>query len=104
SAGADGIFVPGMDQLDEVTRFARAVELPLNIYAGYPGVPTIDALAAAGVRRVSLGCGPLQSALGLLGRIAAETFSLGRYDAMVGGMLTASELNRLFQPSQTTEN
>jgi 2-methylisocitrate lyase-like PEP mutase family enzyme len=104
SAGADGIFVPGMDQLDEVTRFARAVELPLNIYAGYPGVPTIDALAAAGVRRVSLGCGPLQSALGLLGRIATETFSRGRYDAMVSGMLTASELNRLFQPSQATEN
>ena len=103
SAGADGIFVPGMDQLDEITRFARSVELPLNIYAGYPGVPTIDALAAAGVRRVSLGCGPLQSALGLLGRIAAETLSLGRYDAMASGMATASELNRLFPPSHPTE-
>jgi 2-methylisocitrate lyase-like PEP mutase family enzyme len=103
SAGADGIFVPGMDQLDEVTRFARAIELPLNIYAGYPGVPTIEELAAAGVRRVSLGCGPLQSALGLLGRIATETLSLGRYDTMVSGMATASELNRLFQPSRPAE-
>ena len=100
SAGADGIFVPGMDQLDEVTRFARAVELPLNIYAGYAGVPTIEALAAAGVRRISLGCGPLQSALGLLGRIAVETLTQGRYDAMTSGMATASELNRLFPPPQ----
>lgn len=41
----------------EITRFAHAIELPLNIYAGYQGVPTIDALAAAGVRRVSVGCG-----------------------------------------------
>ena len=27
----------------EITRFAHAIELPLNIYAGYQGVPTIDA-------------------------------------------------------------
>jgi 2-methylisocitrate lyase-like PEP mutase family enzyme len=103
SAGADGIFVPGMDQLEEITRFARGVELPLNIYAGYPGVPTIDALARAGVRRVSLGCGPLQSALGLLGRIAAEALTDGRYDAMTNGMVAASELNRLLASSHPTE-
>jgi len=96
AAGADGIFVPGLDQLDEIGRFARAIELPLNIYAGYPGVPSVAELAAAGVRRVSLGCGPLQSALGLLSRIADETFALGRYDEMSRGMASASELNRLF--------
>jgi 2-methylisocitrate lyase-like PEP mutase family enzyme len=98
AAGADGIFVPGMDKLDEITRFARALERPLNVYAGYPGVPAIDALSGAGVRRVSLGCGPLQSALSLLGRIAAEALTLGRYDAMARDMLPASDLNRLFAP------
>jgi 2-methylisocitrate lyase-like PEP mutase family enzyme len=99
-AGADGIFVPGLDKADEIARFARAIELPLNVYAGYPGVPGVVDLAAAGVRRVSLGCGPLQSALGLLGRIAAETFALGRYDEMTRGMASAGELNRLFaQPA-----
>jgi 2-methylisocitrate lyase-like PEP mutase family enzyme len=103
SAGADGIFVPGMDQLDEATRFARAIDLPLNIYAGYAGVPTIDALAAAGVRRVSLGCGPLQSALGLLRRIAMETLGQGRYDTMTDGMATAAELNGLFALSDSAE-
>jgi len=85
-------------KLDEITRFARALERPLNVYAGYPGVPAIDALSGAGVRRVSLGCGPLQSALNLLGRIAAEAFTLGRYDAMARDMLPASDLNRLFAP------
>jgi 2-methylisocitrate lyase-like PEP mutase family enzyme len=103
SAGADGIFVPGLDQIDEVARFAHAIELPLNIYAGYPGVPDVAALAAAGVRRISLGCGPLQSALGLLGRIATETLTLGRYDAMVDGMTSAGELNRLFSTPQPSE-
>ena len=96
AAGADGIFVPGLDKPDEIARFARSIELPLNVYAGYPGVPSVAELAAAGVRRVSLGCGPLQSALGLLSRIADETFSRGRYDEMTRGMASVGELNRLF--------
>lgn len=99
AAGADGIFVPGLDKPDEIARFADAIDLPLNIYAGYPGVPSVTELAAAGVRRVSLGCGPLQSALGLLSRIADETFALGRYDTMTRGMASAGELNRLFPPA-----
>jgi len=96
AAGADGIFVPGLDKPDEIARFARSIELPLNVYAGYPGVPSVAELAAAGVRRVSLGCGPLQSALGLLSRIADETFARGRYDEMTRGMASVGELNRLF--------
>jgi len=100
AAGADGIFVPGLDRLDEIDRFARSIELPLNVYAGYPGVPDVAELAAAGVRRISLGCGPLQSALGLLSRIADETFALGRYDTMTRGMASAGELNRLFSAAE----
>jgi 2-methylisocitrate lyase-like PEP mutase family enzyme len=96
AAGADGIFVPGLDKLDEIGRFARAIDQPLNIYAGYPGVPSVAELASAGARRVSLGCGPLQSALGLLSRIADQTFALGHYDEMTRGMASAGELNRLF--------
>jgi 2-methylisocitrate lyase-like PEP mutase family enzyme len=96
AAGADGIFVPGMHDLEEIARFTRAVRLPVNVYAGYPGVPAIDALGVAGVRRVSLGCGPLQSALGLVARIASEAFSLGRYDTMARDMPSASYLNGLF--------
>src|SRR5262249_35665973 len=95
-AGRDGIFGPGMDRLEDITRLARAIDLPLNVYAGYPGVPALDALAAAGVRRVSLGCGPLQSALGLLRRIAIEALGEGRYDTMVRDQASVRDLNALF--------
>jgi 2-methylisocitrate lyase-like PEP mutase family enzyme len=97
AAGADGIFVPGMGQLEEIARFARAISLPFNVYAGYPGVPTLAALAAAGVRRVSLGCGPLQSALALVRRIAQEALSGGPYEAMASGMVSVGELNGLLE-------
>ena len=97
SAGADGIFVPGLALEEEVVRFVRTVPLPVNIYAGYAGAPPVEALTRAGVRRVSLGCGPMQSALGLLRRIAIEAFEQGSYSAMSGSMLSVSEVNGLFR-------
>jgi 2-methylisocitrate lyase-like PEP mutase family enzyme len=96
AAGADGIFVPGLENLEEMARMAQAVPRPLNIYAGYAGLPRVDELRRAGIRRVSLGCGPLQSALALARRIATETLNEGTYAAMTADMLSAKEANSLF--------
>ncbi|MGJ7572801.1 isocitrate lyase/PEP mutase family protein [Variovorax sp. RB2P76] len=96
AAGADGIFVPGMASLEEITGLAGAVNLPVNVYAGYAGAPPADGLAHAGARRISLGCGPLQSALGLVQRIATQAFAHGRFAAMDEGMLSVGEINGLF--------
>lgn len=96
AAGADGIFVPGMSSPEEIGRLSGALDLPLNVYAGYAGAPPADSLARAGARRISLGCGPLQSALGLVARIAGEAFGHGRFGTMGEGMLSVGELNALF--------
>ena len=98
SAGADGIFVPGMD-LADVAPFARAVRLPLNVYAGGGWAPPAAGLRQAGVRRVSLGCGPLQSGFALLRRVAREAFTAGTWNIMSQDMLGAAELNALFSPA-----
>jgi 2-methylisocitrate lyase-like PEP mutase family enzyme len=95
SAGADGIFVPGMD-MDDVAPFASTVTLPLNVYAGIPGTPPVHVLRRAGARRISLGCGPLQSVLGSLRAIARQAFDDGSYDDMNASMLSVSEVNKLF--------
>ena len=95
AAGADGIFMPGLDQIDDIRRMAQQLSLPLNIYAGYEGVPDVKALSEAGVKRVSLGCGPLQSVLGLARRIVTETLEEGTYRTMVAGMLSNQEINKL---------
>jgi 2-methylisocitrate lyase-like PEP mutase family enzyme len=95
-AGADGVFVPGMDRIDDIARFTRDVALPVNVYAGYAGVPAVPELTQAGVRRVSLGCGPLQSALGLLQRLTTETLQQGSYELQCNGMLAGREVNGLF--------
>ena len=75
---------------------AQALPRPLNIYAGYAGLPPVDELRRAGVRRVSLGCGPFQAALALARSIATETLNAGTYTAMTANMLSAREANSLF--------
>jgi hypothetical protein len=70
--------------------------VPLNIYAGYPGAPSVEALQRAGARRISLGCGPMQAVMAHLARIAAEAFTEGRYDTMAAHMLTPAQANALF--------
>jgi 2-methylisocitrate lyase-like PEP mutase family enzyme len=95
-AGADGIFVPGLADLGDIAHLARALPVPLNIYAGYPGAPSVEALQRAGARRISLGCGPMQAVMAHLARIAAEAFTEGRYDTMAAHMLTPAQANALF--------
>ncbi|MCX4835879.1 isocitrate lyase/phosphoenolpyruvate mutase family protein [Streptomyces sp. NBC_01016] len=62
-AGADGLFVPGLAEPDRIRDIAARFELPLNILYSPTG-PTLDELAALGVRRVSLGSLLYRRALG----------------------------------------
>ena len=68
AAGADGIFLPGLVDLDDIRHVAVRIPAPLNVML-WPGLPSIDALAGAGVRRVSQGAAPFLSVLGYLERI-----------------------------------
>ncbi len=97
SAGADGFFVPGLANLPDIARLGAACPLPLNVYAGGRGTPPVSTLAANGVQRVSLGCGPLQAMAALLQGVAQETFTSGRYDAMASDQMSGDLLNQLFQ-------
>ena len=77
-AGADGLFVPGLLDLDTLTTLASKVSLPVNVMAG-PGAPDVAALAQAGVRRVSLGMAITQAAYTLARKAAAEMLDTGTY-------------------------
>jgi len=103
-AGADGIFVPGLSDPLEIARLAHELPVPLNIYVGYPGAPTAAQLRELGVRRISLGCGTMQSVLAHLARIATEALAEGRYDTMGETMLSVSEANGLFEPVDAVED
>ncbi len=93
-AGADGIFVPALLDLDAIAHLVRAVPRPLNVLA-WAGAPPVPAFAGAGVARVSVGCGPMQATLGLARRMAEELLGAGTYGGMRDG-LSVGEVNGLF--------
>ncbi|MBT2466331.1 isocitrate lyase/phosphoenolpyruvate mutase family protein [Streptomyces sp. ISL-66] len=93
AAGADGIFVPGLLDLEALGEIAKGA-LPVNAMAG-PGGPSVAELAGAGVRRVSVGTGVAQSAYAAARAAAVELLGQGTYGSL-GGSLDYSTLNGLF--------
>jgi len=58
AAGASAVYAPGLRTLDQVRRVVDSVGIPVNVLIGLPGQDfTLDDLAVAGVRRVSVGSG-----------------------------------------------
>ena len=66
-AGADCLFVPGLNDVETIQRFVRDLKFPLNILVG-PGSPPIAELEKMGVARVSLGSGVVRATPGHLQR------------------------------------
>jgi len=54
SSGANGIFVPGLWQSDEIAKLVESIDAPLNVMS-LPNLTNIDSLNKLGVKRFSLG-------------------------------------------------
>lgn len=93
-AGADGIFVPGLLDLDVLSELCAASPLPVNVMAALGG-PSVAMLAGAGVRRISLGTALAQSAYTAAQRAAAELLGPGTLGGLDGAR-DFGELNALF--------
>lgn len=68
-AGADGLFVPGLGDLESIAHLCGAVDLPVNVMR-MGEAPAVGDLAQAGVARISHGPGPYLAAMEALGRAA----------------------------------
>ncbi|MEV6240856.1 isocitrate lyase/phosphoenolpyruvate mutase family protein [Lentzea sp. NPDC051838] len=93
-AGASGIFVPGVVDLDVVKQLAEAIDAPLNVLA-WPGAPAVDEFAKAGAARISLGTALAEAAYAAARRVAEEALSKGTYGG--ASELGYGELNALFK-------
>jgi 2-methylisocitrate lyase-like PEP mutase family enzyme len=92
-AGADCVFVPGVQDVATSKRLVADLQCPVNILAG-PGSPSVSELRKLGVARISLGSGPMRATLGMLRRLAEELKTQGTYAAMRDAPSHA-EVNRL---------
>ncbi|WP_127106908.1 isocitrate lyase/PEP mutase family protein [Pararhodobacter zhoushanensis] len=93
-AGADVLYAPGLPDLAAIRAVCAAVDKPVNVVMGLKGPRySVAQLAAAGVRRISVGGSFARAAFGGLQRAAQEVLGAGTFsyaqDAMSGAELTA---------------
>ncbi|MFD5318201.1 isocitrate lyase/phosphoenolpyruvate mutase family protein [Streptomyces sp. NPDC127098] len=94
AAGADGVFVPGVTDLETVTALADGLAAPLNVLTG-PGAPSVADLAAAGAARISVGSGLAQAAYAAVDRATRELLDAGTYVGLDSGDWSFGRLNAL---------
>jgi 2-methylisocitrate lyase-like PEP mutase family enzyme len=75
-AGADAVYAPGLRDLGQIEALVGTVGVPVNVLA-LPGGPTVEELAAIGVRRLSTGGSLAAAAYGALMAGARELGTAG---------------------------
>ncbi|WP_322014354.1 isocitrate lyase/phosphoenolpyruvate mutase family protein [Paraburkholderia sp. J12] len=94
-AGADCLYAPGIHTREQIEAVVAAVApKPVNVLVGSASPLTLDALAAMGVRRVSVGGALARAAWGGFMR-AAQALVEGRFDGFEGNA-SGAQLNALF--------
>lgn len=94
-AGADCIFIFGVNDKEVLTKLVKAIPGPVNLLAG-PGMPSVAELGLMGVRRLSLGSGAMRATLGALEQISTELLSDGTYNKLTQNAVPYGELQKLF--------
>jgi 2-methylisocitrate lyase-like PEP mutase family enzyme len=94
-ARADCLFVPGLVDIATIRQFVADLNCPVNILA-VPSSPSVAELKGAGVRRISLGSGPMRAAMGLLRRLATEVAMDGTY-SFLRDAPSHAEMNKLME-------
>jgi 2-methylisocitrate lyase-like PEP mutase family enzyme len=101
-AGADCVFAPGLTDAKTIGRLVGDLKCPINILA-VPGAPPVHELASLGVKRISLGSGPMRATLGHLWRLVEEVKRDGTYTKLEGAPSYA-EMNTLMKADRSSKD
>ena len=79
-AGADVLYAPGLPSLEAIREVCASVSKPVNVLMGLQGATfSVEELAAAGVKRISVGGSFARAALGAFIRAAREVKEKGTF-------------------------
>lgn len=92
-AGADCIFVPGIQEISDIRTLRKEISCPINVLAGQ-GMPSANELEALGIQRISTGSGPFRAAISLLHRMGHEILEKGTFEHMTSKVLTYDDLSK----------
>ncbi|HEX6119353.1 MAG TPA: isocitrate lyase/phosphoenolpyruvate mutase family protein [Dongiaceae bacterium] len=97
-AGAEVLYAPGLTQLDQIRTLCGSVSKPVNVVMGLVGGAfSVQQLADAGVKRISLGSSLARAALGALMRAAREIRENGTF-GFAAQAIPFAEISRQMRP------
>ncbi len=96
AAGADVLFAPGLKDLASIETVCRSVGKPVNIMNALPQPFTVEQLAAAGVRRISVAAALYRRALAGVHTAAREMRRTGTF-SFVAEALPSTEISAFLQ-------
>lgn len=70
-SGANGVFVPGLVEANEIKQISKAIDAPLNIMA-LPNLTDLEHLPSLGVRRYSIGNALSDAVIAYIEKLAVE--------------------------------
>ena len=95
-AGADCLYAPGIRTPEQIRRVVDALApKPVNLLVGTPGELDVAAIAALGVRRISVGGALARAAWGGFLRAARQLADTGRFDGFADAA-PGNDLNGFF--------
>jgi 2-methylisocitrate lyase-like PEP mutase family enzyme len=95
-AGADCLYVPGVNDLESIATLVSGIDGPLNVVMGLGSTTlTVAALQSAGVARISLGGSIARAALGFVRQSARELLERGTL-TFADIQIPQGELNAVF--------
>ncbi|HEF4732087.1 isocitrate lyase/phosphoenolpyruvate mutase family protein [Burkholderia multivorans] len=98
-AGADVLYAPGLTDPADIEAVTRAVQAPVNVLMGLQGAAlSVDALAALGVKRISVGSALARAALGAFVRAIGEIVHAGTFEFATHAV-PSRDLDRWFAAS-----
>jgi 2-methylisocitrate lyase-like PEP mutase family enzyme len=94
-AGADGLFVAALVNVEQIKTVVAGVGLPINLLAR-KGLPDAEALGQLGVRRLSAGSSIAQALWGQAEQLARGFLQDGRSEAVIETSLGYAQIQALF--------
>jgi 2-methylisocitrate lyase-like PEP mutase family enzyme len=98
-AGADVLYAPGLPNLKAIREVCNSVSKPVNVLMGLQGATfSVEELAAAGVKRISVGGAFARAALGAFLRAAREVKDKGTFTFAAEAVSHAELTNYMANP------
>jgi 2-methylisocitrate lyase-like PEP mutase family enzyme len=93
-AGADCIFIPGVESIEIIETLRAEIPCPINLLVGQT-TPPLSKLSEIGIERVSCGSAPFRATITLLKEMSQEILDQGEFKRMTDGTLSYHELSKL---------